>query len=84
MAPCFGPLVANFAPTLKLSHRGGVVGMGREPFDESIEGPIGKIGVVAPRVHCHPQQTTRRIATWDKNSGCPSPAIIQTLTRMFF
>ena len=51
MAPRFNPLVALFTPTLKLSHRGGVVGMGREPLYESIKGSIGETGEIAPGIH---------------------------------
>ncbi len=59
MAPCFGPLAAHFAPTRKLSHRGDMVGMGREPFDESNECPIGKIWVIALGLHRLPPANER-------------------------
>jgi len=51
IAPRFNPLVVLLTPTLKLSYRGGVVGMGREPLDESIEGSIGEAGEIAPGIH---------------------------------
>jgi len=51
IAPRFNLPVPLFTPTLKFRDRGRTVGMGREALDESIEGPIGKFGVIAPGIH---------------------------------
>jgi hypothetical protein len=51
MAPRFNPPVPPFTPTFELRQRGGMVGMGREPLDESIEGSIGETGKIAPGIH---------------------------------
>jgi hypothetical protein len=54
-------------PTLKLCYRSGVVGMGREPLDESIEGSIGKTGEIAPGIHllASPNDRPNRHAQWE-------------------